>query len=315
MIEPRIVEEMQRIVDKYVTEPDLNELMKAFIQDKAAENAQWSNITRYTHYMLGGDSSHIDLAAAMTEIILLSFDIIDDLQDGDNKGKPWIVCSTAYTLNGILAFLFAFMTEISTLQESHGQAGSSLMAKLGVILSQSINGQQIDLNDSISSERDYLTMIEKKSGSLLRFACSMGYLLIPDLDQRTMDTMDQLANYIGMISQLDNDIRDVLRFDVKNDLLQKKRTLPILFLLMEKDDNFPYIQQYYKGQLTYDQFVIRKRECIQYIEDSGCIEYCRIIQSLHMDQVNHLFESLPGITSWKEQFKGITFGKLTRKVG
>lgn len=313
MIEPRIVEEMQRIVDKYVTERDLNELLKTFIQDKAVEGSQWSNITRYTHYMLGGDSPHIEHAAAMTEIILLSFDIIDDLQDGDNKGKPWIVCSHAYTLNGILAFLFAFMTEMSTLQESGGQA--SLMAKLGVVLSQSINGQQIDLNNSISSERDYLTMIEKKSGSLLRFACSMGYLLIPDLDQRTMDTMDQLANYIGMISQLDNDIRDVLRFDVKNDLLQKKRTLPILFLLMEKDDKFPYIQQYYDGQLTYDQFVLRKRECIQYIEDSGSIEYSRIIQSLHTDQVNNLFESLPGIASWKEQFKGITFGKKTQKIG
>jgi competence protein ComQ len=315
MIEPRIVEDMQRIVDKYVAERDLNELLKAFIQDKAAEGSQWSNITRYTHYMLGGDSPNIDLAAAMTEIVLLSFDIIDDLQDEDNKGKPWMVSSPAYTLNGILAFLFAFMTEMSTLQESNERSNPQLMAKLGVLLLQSINGQQIDLNDSITTERDYLTMIEKKSGSLLRFACSMGYLLIRDLDERTMDTMDQLANYIGMISQLDNDIRDVLRFDVKNDLLQKKRTLPILFLLMEKDDNFPYIQQYYSGQLTYDQFVARKRECIRYIEDSGSIEYCRIIQSLHTDQANHLFDSLPGIAPWKEQFKGITFGRQAQKVG
>ncbi|SFL35593.1 competence protein ComQ [Paenibacillus sp. 1_12] len=314
MIEPRIVEEMRRIVDKYVTEPDLNELLKTFIQDKAAEGSQWSNITRYTHYMLGGDSPRIDLAAAMTEIILLSFDIIDDLQDGDNKEKPWIVCSHAFTLNGILAFLFSFMTEVSVLQESNGQA-PLLMEKLGAILSQSINGQQIDLNDSISSESDYLTMIEKKSGSLLRFACSMGYLLIPDLDQRTIHTMDQLANYIGMISQLDNDIRDVLRFDVKNDLLQKKRTLPVLFLLMEKDEHFPYIQQYYNGQLTYNEFVLRKRECIHYIEDSGCIEYCKIIQSLHTDQANQLFESLPGLSPWKEKFKGITFAKQIQEVG
>jgi competence protein ComQ len=308
-MEPGVVEEMNRIVDKYVTEGDLNELLKAFIRDKAAEGSKWSTITRYTYYMLGGNSGAIDQSAAMTEMVLLSFDIIDDLQDGDNKDKPWIVCSEAYTLNGILAFLFAFMGEMGAIQENLPQGSPSIIAELGVILSRSINGQQIDLNGSIASEADYLDMIQKKSGSLLRFACFMGYSLIPDLDKQTVQAMNELADYIGMISQMENDVRDVLRFDVKNDLLQKKRTLPVLFLLMDDDQSFPYIQQFYNGSITRETFISRKQECIQHIEDSGSIEYCRIIQSLYIEQAASLLESISAIPSWKEQFRAITIAR------
>jgi competence protein ComQ len=313
-MEPKVIENMYRIVDKYVTENDLNELLKTFIRDKAAEGSKWSNITRCTHYMLGGNSPAIDLSEAMTEMAMLSFDIIDDLQDGDNKLKPWIVCSQAYTLNGILAFLFAFMAEMGHIEEQLPQGSPSLIAEVGSLLSQSINGQQIDLNGTIGSEADYLAMIQKKSGSLIRFACFMGYALIPNLDKQTVTAMNGLAELIGMISQMENDIRDVQRIDEKNDLLQKKRTLPILFLLMDHNPSFPYIQQYYDGTITQESFLSLKKDCIQHIEDSGCIEYSRIIQSLHLDQAEVQFNALPGISPWKERFKEMTFARQMHAV-
>ncbi|NHN31097.1 polyprenyl synthetase family protein [Paenibacillus agricola] len=308
-MEPKVVRNMYNIVDKYVVEKDLNALLKTFIKDKAVEGSKWSTITRYTHYMLGGNSPAIDLSEAMAEMVMLAFDIIDDLQDGDNKLKPWVVCSPAYTLNGILAFLFAFMAEMGDIQEQLPPGSPSLMKELGALLSQSINGQQIDLNGTISTEGDYLAMIQKKSGSLIRFACLMGYALVPNLDKQTVAAMNELAELIGMISQMENDIRDVQRIDEKNDLLQKKRTLPILFLLMEPEPAFPYVHQFYEGIITEDSFISRKKACIQYIEDSGCIEYSRIIQSLYIDQAEAGFISLPGISPWKEQFKETTFAR------
>jgi competence protein ComQ len=313
-MEPKVVESMYNIVDKYVTEKDLNALLRAFIKDKADEGSKWSNITRCAHYMLGGNSPEIDLIEAMTEMAMLSFDIIDDLQDGDNKLKPWIVCSEAYTLNGILAFLFAFMGETAHIQTRLPQGSPSLLVEIGSLLSQSINGQQIDLNDTISSESDYLAMIRKKSGSLIRFACFMGYGLIPNLDKQTIQAMNELAELIGMISQMENDIRDVQRIDEKNDLLHKKRTLPILYLLMDNTPAFPYIHKFYGGEITKDVFTSHKKDCIAYIENSGCIEYSRIIQSLHLDQLEAEFDALPGIASWKEQFKEKTFARKPLEV-
>jgi competence protein ComQ len=308
-MEPGAVEEMLRIVDKYATEDSLNVLLKTFIRDKEAEGSRWSSIARCTHGMLGGNSPFIDRSAALTELVMLSFDIIDDLQDGDNTGKPWITCPHAYTLNGILSLLFGFIGEIGYLPQKLLHDAKSLMTEIGMILSRSINGQQIDLNGSIVTEADYIAMIKKKSGSLLRFACFMGYSLVPDLDKQSIEKINELAEYMGMISQLDNDIRDVLSFDAKNDLLQKKRTLPILYLLAESDLEFPPLHQYYRGEIIREQFVRYKQECMLYIENSGCIEYSRVVQSLYLNQANDLFDSIPAISPWKEKFREITFAR------
>jgi competence protein ComQ len=314
-MEQKIVEEMYGIVDKYALENGLNELMKSFIADKRNEGSRWSSITRCTHDMFGGASPLIDRSAALTELIMLSFDIIDDLQDQDNTGKPWMTCPNEFTLNGILLFVISFMTELGRIQEQLPHSKASLLTEAGVILSSSINGQQIDLNDSIASEADYIAMIKQKSGSLLRFACFMGYSLVPNLDQCTVEKMNELGECIGMISQLDNDMGDVIRFDEKNDLLQRKRTLPVLFLLAESEREFPPLTQYYKGELSQEQFISYKEQCMKYIESSGCLEYCRVIQSIYMNHANELFESLAAVSPGKERFRELTFGRRLKKLG
>jgi competence protein ComQ len=304
-----VLEEMYSIVDRYFLETELNAILKQFITEKAGENTNWSDITAYTHWMLGGNSLLIDRYSALTEWIVLAFDIIDDLQDQDNTSKPWMTCPREYVLNAVLSFLIAFIGELGELQAYNPQVNPVLMSDISQLLASSIIGQQKDLNLSVQTDADYIRMVEQKSGSLLRFACSMGYSQIPNLSNEIMIQMHELANHIGVIAQLNNDLNAVMQYDLRNDFLDKKRTLPILFLLEDSPREFPPLAQYYKGEISQQEFLLLKQDCLRYIQDSGCIEYSKIILSLFIEKAEEIYTSLPGIPQWKEKFREITFGR------
>ncbi|MDB5052963.1 MAG: isoprenyl transferase-like protein [Bacilli bacterium] len=304
-MQPNIIEEMIRIVDEHVYVAEFNELLKNCILDKAAEKSIWSEITQYSHYMFGGNSPSIHRLAALTEMMMLSLDIMDDLQDQDNTDKLWMKCPPKYALNAFLALLMGAINEIADI-ERHEEGSFPLVREVSGFIMRALDGQYSDLNDSVHTEEDYIKMIQQKSGSLIRAACYMGYgvLSLPEL---TVEKMNELAVCIGTIAQIENDIKDITRFDLKNDMLQKKRTLPIFYLLAEKDEDFSVIQDFYEGKLSQQQFLEKKVECIQYILDSGCIEYSRVIQRLFINQAEQILESLEAISPWKEKFREVTF--------
>jgi competence protein ComQ len=295
-MDQRVLEEMDRIINEYFHVQDLNRLLKVFIQDKAKEGSLWYELTLQSHYMLDGCSEHIYKAAAQTELLILALDIMDDLQDQDNGDKPWMQCDTAYTLNAIIAFFTASLADLSKIKGQH-------TAKLLQLLARSINGQQQDLNHSIMTENAYITMIQEKSGSLINLAFYMGYLYIDDCNSAITEQMDELAQYIGIAAQIKNDIRDLLRWDLKNDLFQKKRTLPILFLLQQNAEKCSPIHLYYEGRITRESFLESKHECLQYITESGGIEYAKTIQYLYVNKVEQLFELLYLDSHWKDKLK------------
>ena len=304
-MQPEVSHEIESLIDQYCLASDLNVLLKSFVQEKVIEMSIWSELTCTTHLMLGGTSPQLHRIAALTELMLLSFDMIDDLQDQDNLVKPWMICPQKYTLNAILILLMAFIGELGSL---HPKAAK----EVGALLASAIAGQQKDLNDFVQTEADYIAMIEQKSGTMLRFVCYMGYSLIGDLDSEIAAQVDEFANYIGVIAQLRNDLKDVIRYDIKNDLLQKKRTLPILFLLQESEAEFPPLYQFYAGAISEAEFLLSKKAGIQYIEDSGCIEYTEIIMALYKEKAEELFEFIPTALPWKDRFRELTLGKYSK---
>lgn len=301
------LKEMLDMADRYVYEEDLKTLVRGYIQEKANEGSRWAEMTRAVHFMLGGASPQLGRSAALIEMIMLILDIVDDLQDQDNLGKPWMTSPQPFTLNGLLALHVSFMSELLALQPPDARFAPGRDA--GELLAQAIAGQQRDLNGSVATEADYLEMVAQKSGSLLRLTCYLGYALAPPADLATIDRINELASCIGIISQIQNDLNDVLRYDLKNDLLQKKKTLPILFLLEDEESAFPPLTDYYNGRITKEAFLRSKPDCIDYIHRSGCIEYCHIIQTLHIQKAEELLAAIPGDPQWKEAFKQLTFAR------
>lgn len=294
--------EMLRMVDNLFEDGQIRHYLRTFVEEKATENPIWSEITLHVHYMMGGTSQWVGRAAALTEMLLLALDIVDDLQDRDNTAKPWMNAPEADVLNAVLGMFAVMMAELARI----GLA--SLQADVGRLLAQTVEGQQQDVNQSVRTEADYIDMVRQKSGSLTKLAFVMGYGLVDDLAPETIERLDDLAECIGMMAQIANDMNDVRRYDIKNDLLLKKRTLPILFMLEDSRDEFPAIEDYYEGRITAEAFLQQKTACLAYIEESGCLEYCRVIRQLYADEAERLLASLPADPSWKEKFRALAFG-------
>ncbi|KRF39782.1 hypothetical protein ASG93_22710 [Paenibacillus sp. Soil787] len=297
-----IQQHMHRVIDDYIYVEDLNTLLKSFVDDKEKENCTWSKVTICTHKMLGGDSPDIYRLAAVTELVILTLDIMDDLQDQDQVGKPWMQCSQAVTLNAVMALFMGFVGELG-----HLQVKDKMLVEVSKIISRSINGQQKDITNAISTVDDYLMMTQEKSGSLFQLACFMGYSLLACTEE-TIEQIHQLADCIGLIHQIQNDMRDLTRLDVKNDVIGKKRTLPVLYLLSIDDAAFSPLKAYYEGEITVDFLLAEKDKFLQMIHDSGCMEYARIVQSVCIQKAEEIYENLQASTPWKERFKQITFG-------
>jgi len=295
-MEERVLAESYRMIDEYFPIADLNALLKQCVQDKAREGNLWSELTLCSHFMLGGSSSLIYKAAAQTELLILALDIMDDLQDRDKDDKPWMQCEAAYALNAVLAFITASLGDLS-------KYSGKYYPKIFQLIARSINGQQHDLNDSIRTENDYMEMVLEKSASLIKLAFCMGYLHVDNCDADLVAKLDELADYIGIIAQIQNDTLGLQRMNLTNDLFQKKRTLPIFFLLQQSKEKFPLFQQFYDGEITQEQLLRSKQKCMQFITDCGCIEYAKTIQFLHMSQVEQLFDALDCEPLWKARLR------------
>ncbi|MEK8126833.1 polyprenyl synthetase family protein [Paenibacillus filicis] len=299
---PEIKQQMERIVEEYIEVEDLKSLLISFIAEKHLESSSWSQVTLCTHYMLGGVSPDIQRLAAVTELIALTLDIIDDLQDQDQRSKPWMQCPQEVTLNAVLVLLMGAVGEM-------GQVGVSpgAMTEMSRIIARSVNGQQKDLNASVTNAEEYLAMTQERSGSLFRLACFMGYTSLAITDE-TIEHLHQLADCTGLIHQIQNDMRDLVRYDTKNDLIGRKRTLPLLYLLEVEDEAFRPIQDYYAGRLSADWLLANKDELIGMIHDSGCMEYARVVQSICLQKAEEIFAQVQGEDSWKAQLKATMIG-------
>ncbi|MBA2943623.1 polyprenyl synthetase family protein [Paenibacillus sp. CGMCC 1.16610] len=297
-------EHMVRLVDEYIEVKGLNELLKSFIADKEKENGAWAKVTLCTHYMLGGDSPHIDRYAALAELANLILDVVDDLQDQDQEDKPWMKCSQAEALNAVLALIMGFFGELGQLQIK-----PEWLVEVTKIIGRSINGQHKDVVNAAVSVDDYLVMTQEKSGSLFRLACYMGYMTV-DSPRETIERLHELADCFGLIHQIQNDMRDIVRYDVKNDLYGKKRTLPILYLLSVEDEAFTPLKDYYDGKISSDVLLQEKEAFIQMIKDSGCLEYGQVVQSVCVQKAEEIYEKLQGVSPWKERFREVTYGSF-----
>ncbi|WP_171682430.1 polyprenyl synthetase family protein [Paenibacillus planticolens] len=301
-MEGNIQQYLYRVVDEYILVENLNKLFKSFIISKVKENTTWGDITLYTHYMFGGTSPDIQRYAAMTELIVLISDIVDDIQDQDQEDKPWMHCSRAEALNSIFVMLMGFVGELG-----HMQFQEEYVVEVTKIITRSLKGQYKDVTNTVTSADEYLKMTQERSGSLFRLACFMGYMLA-DCSKESIEQVNDLADCIGLIHQIENDMIDLVRYDVKNDLFSKKRTLPILYLLAVKDEAFLPFQDYYEGKITVNDLLGEKEEFMQMVRESGCMEYSRVVQSICLQKAEEIYERLPALSRWKLKFKEATYG-------
>jgi competence protein ComQ len=50
---------------------------------------------------------------------------------------------------------------------------------------------------------------------------------------------------------------------------------------------------------------------LQYIQDSGCIEYAKVVQTLCVQKADEIFGTIEALSPWKEKLREITYDAFT----
>lgn len=263
--EKQIKEVMLLEVEDSFYQEDLKEKAIHAIAFKNQEGFYFGDLTVLHHEMFSGHSPDIYKAAAAVELLVLSSDIFDDLQDKDNLSAPWTTWDPSLTLNLAVGFLCLSSKIINELQ-----IPQEIKNKFNHLNLKAINGQHSDLINSVETEEQYINIAAQKAGSITAIASLIGTSLATE---KHLELIEQYAVHFGIAEQIKNDINDIYS-PTKSDWKSKKKSLPILYLMDNKIDS--KILEYYEGRIAYDKLHINGDEIKRTLIDSGAIMYANV---------------------------------------
>ncbi|QSB11266.1 polyprenyl synthetase family protein [Lysinibacillus fusiformis] len=261
---------------------ELKTMLKGFIEEKTAVGFSFGKLC-FWHYEAFSKSINQDIykVAAAIELLILSFDIIDDLQDKDSD-YSWNK-TPELSLNVALAMLVMASKTIDETSFEHKRAAIKLLEEYAL---KSINGQQLDLLNNCRDEDSYIQMITLKSGSLTAMGCLIGEVLARgEISQE----IEEYGKYIGIIQQIKNDIQSLKAWGPKNDLLNKRYSLPIIYLLSQKNDVSKSVSSYYNNDIVTD---LDNNATEDELTNGGAIRYAITIKNVYKFKALNYLENV-----------------------
>ncbi|MCY8506574.1 polyprenyl synthetase family protein [Bacillus atrophaeus] len=263
---------MKEIVSQKIFNEDLNRYLQNFIESKGTfEFAELA----FHHYQAfnGQDEKAIELLAAGIELLILSFDIYDDLEDRDNLNAEWMKIDLPISLNSVTA-LYTLSIQIMS-QSSHDPQFSQEILNFAL---KSIQGQHDDIVNAPQTEEDYLEMIRNKSGALTALPCVMGVMLATG---KIHPIVVSYSYEIGIISQIENDYQGL--FYLNNDFVQKKNTLAYLYLNKRFNDASVELLRWYEDA---DLFLsLNPKRIKQKLTEAGVMQYLLVMKHLSLQKL------------------------------
>lgn len=280
-----LFETANKLIADETLEDSLKDYIRQYIQYKFRDPAVFSTLTE-VHYHLfrkRKDNTQKEKLMTMIEIVMLTGDIADDMQDKDAISTPWYYVHDSTNLNIILSLLMLCLKELNQSEDQHETDWMNQI--FHQLLLQSIHGQQIDLNNNLKSEADYLHMCQLKSGSLIKLACLLG---AGQIETKAKDKIEEYCNYLGVVFQLRNDVNDLKNGFVKNDLLYKKKTLPIIYYLNTCDPAYDQIKDYYLD----DSSSLDPADVHRDILSGDAFFYCAVIEKMYCHKYKQCIQQL-----------------------
>ncbi len=304
---PLIGQQMQKQVQRFFTAEPLLRFAEAFIEDKLAESLRFGQLTVLHYRMFGGKGEDPYKAAAAVELFILASDILDDLQDQDAPHKPWMQASLPAALHVATALLT--LSQQAMLQSTtNADIRLALLDMMNAQLIQSANGQMLDIMNEMNDEQAYLDVIKQKSAVLLQFACMTGVMLA---GQPWHPVVAEYSLEIGLAAQIQNDLRDLLRWDDKSDFLQKKLTLLTLYLIEGDAEEDLWIREYFEGRRSTEEIAKNHEIFLEACERTGTILYGSVMSRMHYNRFEELLDTIQEISPWKTTFLHIINPKTT----
>lgn len=274
-----IEKSIYHIIHNYIEQKDLQEMLLQFVNYQAEKGFPFGELLLLHYQMFHGmDNKDIYTIAASIEILMLSFDILDDIEDEDSYNKPWstepkLVLNAASTLPFI---------GLSVIQDSNFKNKDMAFSLLMKYCLSSAQGQHKDLLNYCQTEASYIETTLLKSGSLAALACSLGAILA---NVEILAQIESYGKYIGLIGQINNDINDIKAWNHKNDLLNKKYSLPIIYYLNIQDEEAQLVRDYYQNKISKDDILVVKESLNKKLIETGAITYAEVIKKIYQNKV------------------------------
>lgn len=213
------------------------------------------------------DNNEIYSIAAAIELFVLSLDIIDDIQDNDSE-NIWME-KPEQSLNISLFLINKCQSIYLNSSFLHKQKALEI---LNIYFTKTIQGQQLDLENNALTEKEIIHILEEKSGSLVSLSCLIGKVL---RDGKAEEYYKQYSNALGVIQQINNDISSLYNNDKKNDFLNGKINLPILYIFNRYSFFSLHLLKKYQ---TENLALIPYTNKVEFFENTFALQYCEIIK-------------------------------------
>lgn len=268
----RIKEKMKEIVSQKIMNQDLERYLQNFIESK--DTFEFADLALH-HYLAfnGQDQKAIEWLAAGIELLILSFDIYDDLEDQDNGSAVWMKIDSSIALNAVTA-LYTLSIQVMC-QASHEPEFSQKILNFAL---QSIQGQHDDIVNAPQTEEACLEMIKNKSGALTALPCVMGVMLA------TGKYHPIVASYsyeLGIIAQIENDYRGL--YYLNNDFIQKKNTLAYLYLNKRFNAASAEILSWYENAELF--LSLNPKHIKEKLTEAGVVQYLLVMKHLSLQKL------------------------------
>ncbi|MDC3254121.1 polyprenyl synthetase family protein [Nitrosopumilus sp.] len=190
--------------------------------------------------ILGGKSSKAMIAASAVEMVHNFTLVHDDIMDNDEMrhGVPTVHKKFGMPI-AILAgdVLFSKAFQIISESKLSPNATTHLISRLAKACVDVCEGQLLDIKMAdekrIPTEREYITMIGKKTAALFDVSCAMGAICATN-KPKDISNLSAFGRNLGIAFQITDDLIGVMgdpkitKKPVGNDLREGKKSLPIL---------------------------------------------------------------------------------------
>ncbi|WP_235605531.1 polyprenyl synthetase family protein [Saccharococcus caldoxylosilyticus] len=292
---------MKEIVESSFSVTSLKELVLTSIEEHTKRsNFLFGRLAGVHYQMFSENMKESEQITAAVELLMLAGDMLDDLIDQDSLEISWRQVPLAAFLHVVVGLLFLGQKVIADLPIDNDKKAKAQFYVSSRLL-QSVNGQHMDVTNDIQTETDYLQMVKKKSGSLVAMACFVGTALA-GAEKNTV-IIEKYANDIGIAAQIDNDIDALYRWEEKNDIKAKKKSLPVLYMLASKRDNL--LKQYFSNHVDYNKLYNQKETAIQQMEQEGAFYYAKVIGQIYKEKALQEIEKLDVDDKYKIELKSL----------
>lgn len=266
--------------------------------------------------LLAGKFYHYDFEKLLPltvalEIIHMASLVHDDVVDASmtRRGRPTVKAKWGNRVS-LHTGDFLLARSLILISQYEDKRISKVLSHVSVEMCQG-EIQQISASfDAGQKLRDYLFRIKRKTALLISASCQLG-AVVTEAPEKLVRALTRYGYHLGMAFQITDDILDlisdekVLGKPVGGDLRQGIITLPVIYALEHSGEKERLKELVTKQEKSEEEV----KETIQFIKDSGAIEYSFRISNKYLAKAKKELDKLPDVKTKR------TFAMIANYIG